>query len=145
MGLVAEEGGVHAFKLDAHGLARVLGELEADIMDVLWSLGRGRVSDVCAALGSDANYKTVMTVMNRLVEKRLLERSRDRRAFVYEPIETRDEFRQRISLCVAEGLVREFGDVAVAQFVHAVRNVEPALLVDLRSQLDGGRMPEALT
>ena len=71
---------VHCYRLDARGPARVLGQLEAEIMECLWLLEQGRVADVCTQLGSKANYKTVMTVMNRLVEKRLLQRSRGREA-----------------------------------------------------------------
>jgi predicted transcriptional regulator len=109
--------------------------MEAEIMDVLWSINGGRVADVCSALGADANYKTVMTVMARLVDKRLLRRHRDRRAYVYCPVETREAFLERVSRCVAEGLVRDFGGVAVAQFVDAVDTVDPALLTQLRALL----------
>ena len=133
--LPTDEGPVHAFKLDTRGLARVLGDLEAEIMDALWRIDGGRVGDVCSALGADANYKTVMTVMNRLVDKRLLRRQRDRRAYVYRPLETREAFLERVSRCVAEGLLRDFGGVAVAQFVDAVDTVDPALFDQLQALL----------
>lgn len=126
---------VHCYRLDARGPARVLGQLEAEIMECLWLLEQGRVADVCAQLGSQANYKTVMTVMNRLVEKRLLQRSRVGRAFTYRPVESRDAFLGRVCLCVAEGLVRDFGDEAVARFVDAVDNVDPSLLCGLQDLL----------
>ena len=104
-------------------------------MDVLWSTGQGRITDVCKALGDDANYKTVMTVTNRLVDKGLLHRSRDSRAYVYRPVESREAFLERVSRRVAEGLVRDFGDLAVAQFVDAVDKVDPALLDRLQDLL----------
>lgn len=127
---------IHSFRLDQEGLARVFGELEAEIMDVLWTSGEGRVSDVCDALGPEANYKTVMTVMNRLVEKRALRRDRASRAFTYRPVESRDAFLERVSRNVAEGLVRDFGGVAVAQFVDAIDTVDPALLAKLRELIE---------
>lgn len=123
---------VQSFKLDQRGLARVFGELEAEIMDAVWKLGEARVSDVCDQLGDSANYKTVMTVMNRLVDKRVLERERESRAFVYTAVESRNAFCKRVSRRVAEGLVRDFGGLAVAQFVDALDEVDPKLMVQLQ-------------
>jgi predicted transcriptional regulator len=117
-----------AFKLDQRGLARVFGELEAEVMDAVWDLGEPSVAEVVARLDGDVHYKTVMTVMNRLVDKQILTRSRVGRAFAYRPVESRSEFLERVSRCVVEGLVRDFGPAAVAQFVDALDAVDPKLL-----------------
>jgi predicted transcriptional regulator len=119
---------LHAYKLDQRGLARVLGGLEAAVMEAVWRLGEARVADVCAELGREANYKTVMTVMNRLVDKRLLVRRRQSRAFAYRAAESREAFLERVSQCVVASLVSDFGDLAVAQFVEELDRVDPALL-----------------
>lgn len=124
-----------SFKLDQRGLARVFGELEAAVMDVIWGLGEASVAEVCQRLSAGANYKTVMTVMNRLVTKRVLRRQRASRAFIYRPVETRAAFEQRLSRQVAEGLVLDFGDLAVAQFVDALSAVDPALLAAFEQRL----------
>ena len=119
---------LHAFKLDQSGLARVFGELEAAIMDALWRRGDGTVADVCADLLEDHNYKTIMTVMNRLVEKGTLKRTRRSRAFVYQPSESRPAFEASLSRQVSMGLVRDYGALALAQFVATVDEVNPELL-----------------
>ncbi len=119
---------VHAFKLDRQGLARVFGALEAEVMEAVWDLGTPTVSELCERLGSAANYKTVMTVMNRLVEKRALGRVRDSRAFRYHAVETRSQFEERVSRQVVQGLLAEFGDLALAHFLNALDAVEPDLL-----------------
>jgi predicted transcriptional regulator len=124
--------GVHAFRLDQRGLACVFGELEAAIMETVWALGEASVADVCHQLPGPANYKTVMTVMNRLVDKRFLTRRRVRRAYAYAPVESRDAFAQRISRRVAEGLVLEFGASAVTEFVAALDAAGPELFGTLR-------------
>lgn len=124
-----------SFKLDQRGLARVFGELEAAVMGVIWGLGEASVAEVCQRLSAGANYKTVMTVMNRLVTKRVLRRQRASRAFIYRPVETRAAFEQRLSRQVAEGLVLDFGDLAVAQFVDALSAVDPALLAAFEQRL----------
>jgi predicted transcriptional regulator len=119
---------VHAFKLDRHGLARVFGALEAEVMDAVWEIGSPTVSEVCDRLGTAANYKTVMTVMNRLVDKHALRRHRDRRAYRYSAAESRATFEERVSRQVVEGLLAEFGDLALAHFLDALDTVEPQLI-----------------
>lgn len=120
------------YKLNRRGLARFFGSLEARVMEVVWKRETATVQEVCAALGKGANYKTVMTVMNRLAEKGLLERNRVSRAFVYSPRVPREEFVHRVSHQIVAGLVSEFGQVAVAQFVDVLDELDPAALETLR-------------
>ena len=122
---------VQTFKLDQRGLARIFGELEAQIMDAIWELREATVQDVCNYLGGDCHYKTVMTVMNRLVDKEVLARRRVSRAFLYSAHEGREEFLKHVSRDVAEGLLRDFGELAIAQFVNAVDAVDPERLAEL--------------
>lgn len=124
--------GIQRYKLEGRGPARVLGELEAAIMEAVWRLGTPTGAEVCAAIGPDANYKTVATVANRLVEKGHLERQRTAgRAFRYRAREDRDAFLQRVSVSVADGLVRDFGHQALARFVEAADTVDPTYLDEL--------------
>ena len=74
---------------------RRLGELEAVIMDVLWSHERAMtVRDVLTALSREPTpaYTTVMTVMDNLHRKTLLRRERAGRAYKYRPSHTRSEY-----------------------------------------------------
>lgn len=138
----AREGSaVRAFRLGGTGLERVLGELETLIMEAVWRAGEASVQDVCDSLGPDHNYKTVMTVMNRLVEKRLLSRHRLSKAFIYSAVEDRQSFMDRVSRGVATGLVRDFGAAAIAQFVDVVDELsreDLALLQELVHRKVGG-------
>jgi predicted transcriptional regulator len=124
---------LQAYKLDQRGLARVFGELEAVLMDAVWCLGEATVAEVCQRLGEEAHYKTVTTVLNRLVTKGALRRQRGVRAFVYRASESRESFEARISREVVESLVRDYGDLAVAQFVDALDAVDPALMAKLEA------------
>lgn len=135
---------IQAFKLDQSGLARVFGELEAQIMDAVWELDEPTVADVCDYLGENYNYKTVMTVMNRLVDKQILSRQRVGRAFSYAPCDTRDAFLAQVSRNVVEGLLEDFGDLAIAQFVSAVDRVDPTQLAELQALIEA-RMNEGCT
>ncbi len=86
---------------------------------------------VCDHLGPDHHYKTVMTVLNRLVDKGVLTRQRRSRAFVYVARQSRDVFLSRVSAAVMGGLVRDFGSLAVAQFVEALDELDPEQLDEL--------------
>ncbi len=55
---------------------RAFGELETQILHIFQGKDRMTVKEVVFALGSQDNYNTVMTVMNRLVEKKQLGRER---------------------------------------------------------------------
>ena len=124
--------GIQRFNLEGSGLTRVLGELAARIMEAVWAGGTVTVKDICAALGPNSHYKTVMTVTNRLVGKGLLVRERTRdRAYVYRAAMGRDEFLTQVTASVASGLVGDFGPQALAQLVEAAEQIDPAYLDEL--------------
>jgi predicted transcriptional regulator len=54
-------------------------------MAALWRLGEAKVDDVRAELSSDLAYTTVHTVLKRLMDRGLVERSADERGLVYRP------------------------------------------------------------
>ncbi len=126
---------VPQFKLNERGLARFFGSLEALIMEQVWAQGKVSVQDVCDQMGQETNYKTVMTVMNRLADKGLLKRKRESRAFVYAASVERDQFISQVSQQVASGLVSEFGDAAVAGFIDVLDTLDPASLEKLEQLL----------
>ncbi|MFZ2488103.1 MAG: BlaI/MecI/CopY family transcriptional regulator, partial [Anaerolineae bacterium] len=82
-------------------------------------------------LGPTYNYKTVMTVLNRLVDKEALTRERVSRAFIYRPRQSREVFLARVSRAIMGGLVRDFGSLAVAQFVETLDEIDPDQLAEL--------------
>lgn len=63
------------------------GELQSQIMPVLWRLGKGTVEQVRGALPTRyrSAYTTVQTVLNRLAERGLLSRERQGNQIVYRP------------------------------------------------------------
>jgi predicted transcriptional regulator len=65
---------------------RPKGELEAEVLSVLWShddaLSPGEVLE---QLGDDLAYTTVMTVLTRLWDKGLVTREQDGRSYAYSP------------------------------------------------------------
>lgn len=61
------------------------GGLQAEVMASIWKLGEATVENVRAQqpAARRSAYTTIQTVMNRLVERGLLTRKREGRAFVY--------------------------------------------------------------
>ncbi|MXW31339.1 MAG: BlaI/MecI/CopY family transcriptional regulator [Chloroflexi bacterium] len=102
-----------------------LGPLETRLMDVAWTAGRSlSVQDVVDRLGG-GNYKTVMTVLNRLVEKEMLARELDGRAYRYHPTHGRDEFLRTAADGLVRGYVEAFGDDAASHLADAARVASP--------------------
>jgi len=55
---------------------RAFGDLELQVLTILKSGERMTVKEVHRALGGNDNYNTIMTVMNRLTEKKQLAREK---------------------------------------------------------------------
>ncbi|HVB39895.1 MAG TPA: BlaI/MecI/CopY family transcriptional regulator [Terriglobales bacterium] len=75
-----------------------LPQLELDCLAVLWALEAAPVSGVharLAARGRPLAYTTVLTVLDRLLRKGAVARTKRGRAFVYTPRLTRAEMRER--------------------------------------------------
>ena len=102
-----------------------LGPLETRLMDVAWSVKRPlSVQDIADRLGG-ANYKTVMTVLNRLVEKEMLTRELDGRAYRYLAAQDRGEFLRAAADGLVRGYVEAFGDDAASHLADAAGEAAP--------------------
>ncbi|WP_155370932.1 BlaI/MecI/CopY family transcriptional regulator [Catellatospora vulcania] len=72
---------------DSDGRRRASGELEGQVMNVLWATGRAMTpAEVQARLDPAPAYNTVQTILIRLVDKELVRRNRAGRAHAYEPV-----------------------------------------------------------
>lgn len=97
---------------------RVLGPQELQIMKVIWDRERATVRDVYQALleRRQIAYTTVMTMMNILEQKGFLRKTAgEDRAFVYEPIQSRQKVMRAM---VNEFVERVFGGAANPLMVH---------------------------
>jgi predicted transcriptional regulator len=113
--------------------ANVLGPLEAEVMEIMWDVGAAlSVREVLVRLNAnrreDLAYTTAMTVLSRLAEKEILKRRRDGRGFVYEAAVSDP------AEIAVRGVMRDFGDSALAHFVDEAR-ADPDTLRRLRGLL----------
>src|SRR5438105_7972025 len=104
-----------------------LGKLERQVLDEAWRRGELSVRDVYLAFEERIAYTTLMTTLDRLFRKQILNRRKDGRAFFYSPAVSREEF---------EHGIRE--DVIDSLLGHGAEGVQPVLacIVDTVSERD---------
>jgi len=71
-----------------------LGPLEQQVLQALWSRGNATVRELLEDKNITQAYTTVMTTLDRLYKKKLLDRVSEGRAFRYSPRQTAEELRQ---------------------------------------------------
>lgn len=74
---------LRGFKRLSEAVLESLGDLERQVLERVRINGEANVATVCACLDRDYAYTTVMTTLDRLYKKGLLERRKDGRAFLY--------------------------------------------------------------
>jgi len=112
---------------------RYLGSLESQVMDFFWRTESGTVRDVVEHLERNRPvvYNTVLTVMSRLTNKGLLSRDLRGRTYLYHAARSREEFLGEMSGQIVDDLLKDFGDVAIAQFLSRMEQVAPGKLAAL--------------
>ena len=115
-----------------------LGEREREVLEVLWIEGSATVQQVANGLKTALAYTTVMTTLDRLYKKGLLQRKKLDRAFVYRPTLSKNDLeRGRAS----EMVRRLFSgsainqDAALSCLVEAVQSYDTALLQRLEDKV----------
>jgi predicted transcriptional regulator len=123
------------------GGVRGFGELEAAIMDRVWSAGRPVVvREICDGLRPERQpvYNTVLTVVEILYRKGWLTREKDGRAYRYQATASREDY--------TAGLMGEAFDAStdrLATLRRFVQRIDPAEADELRAMLDEARRDEA--
>ncbi|MGI9953250.1 BlaI/MecI/CopY family transcriptional regulator [Moorellaceae bacterium AZ2] len=129
---------IGSFKLAGQGIGRVLGSLEAEIMEIIWANGMEiTIREVWEKLGLKrrVSFNTVMTVMNRLVSKGLLHREAGADCYHFRPVQDRSSFVAEIAREVARGLVQDFGLDAIGPLVEALEEAPPEYMAALEDLL----------
>ena len=107
----------------------------------MWESGSASVREVheCLSEQRDIAYTTVMTVMSRLTEKGLLQRTQVGRAYLYSPVETRDAFCTNIVRRVLDGFFGGAGRPVLAHFVENLTEADSAELDSLAQVIEEKR------
>jgi predicted transcriptional regulator len=62
---------------------RMFGELELQVMNVLWEKKEASVFDVVNSIGKKVAYTTILTVLSRMYSKGMVDRSKTGKNYVY--------------------------------------------------------------
>ena len=99
-------------------------------MEELWSQEEATVRAVMDALNRRTRkkraYTTYMTIMARLHKKGVLDRRREGKTDIYVPMLDREEFMAARARSEVDGLVAQYGDVALSHFARQVADLDPA-------------------
>ena len=114
------------------------GELE--VLKVLWARGASTVREVMQELNHSQKraYTSVMSLLNVMVDKRLLKREPRGRAFVYSP---RVQQKPTLGGMVGDLMERAFGGSPEQLVLHALEQTDPspAELDEIRRLIDAYR------
>jgi predicted transcriptional regulator len=100
-----------------------LGHLETKVMEIVWKRGESNVRDVVDRLTRPLAYTTVMTTLDRLYKKGMLERRKEERAFLYLARLTRTEWELKRA------------DTLISCLVEAAGPQDAALLDNLENRI----------
>ncbi len=121
-------------RLSAAGLAKVLGDLEARVLRVVWMLDKPSTArSVHERVTREHNVAllTVITVLNKLVAKGLLARAKHDDLYHYEARLSETEFRALASQRVVNGILSLGPQAVAASLVDAIAEHDPAQLAEL--------------
>lgn len=127
---------VHNYKLNEQGLKHFFGPLEAQIMEIVWGSPHITIKEVQQKLEEELNFNTVMTVMNRLVEKGHLQKQCKGRSTQYLPIQSKEEFLHAQTKAMTKELMGEFADLVVVHMLDDLDQVDLKLIHQLEDRLN---------
>lgn len=140
-----EESPVKGIRIrpEQDGLRTSLFDLEAEIMETVWSRGWeefavGAVHEAIEAVRPIA-YTTVMTTVARLHDKGLLTRHKDGRRYVYRSKLSRAAFIEKMTRDVLESLPPVGQETAIALLVERVAEADEAALDHLEALIHARR------
>lgn len=131
---------VDGLRAEVAMLARGFGDLEAAVMNKIWDRRAAvTVRDIFDDLSRDRQiaYTTVLSTMDNLHRKRWLERERDGKAYVYQPVMSREERSARLMREAME--TGGDADAVLAFFVEQMSPDESAQLKAVIRRVSGRR------
>jgi len=119
-----------------------LGTLEFELMEILWPSGESTVRDVVQKLTRPLAYTTVMTTLDRLFKKGLLNRHKPDRAFVYSAQLSRQEWERHRAGNLVSGFLsgpHPSRELLLSCFLDAVGEHDASLLDELEKKVRSRR------
>lgn len=118
-----------------------LGPLEAHLLRALWNRQSATVRELLSQGDLDVAYTTVMTTLDRLYKKQLLDRVIEGRAFRYVPRHTPEEFQRAAATDAIHQLLasNKTSSLPLSCFVEAITDHDAKLLDELQEIVERKR------
>jgi len=118
-----------------------LGPLEQQLLEALWLRGSTTVRELLDEGSVELAYTTVMTTLDRLYKKKILDRVPEGRAFRYSPRYTKEELERAAAGETIHQLLGSGGapSLPLSYLVEAVSDHDVRLLDELQQVLDRKR------
>lgn len=121
--------------LDGKGFEKVLGELETKIMEIAWQedfVSVRMVRDSLEKSHKDLSFNSVMTIMNRLVDKDLLTKKVKAGINVYSAKVTKKEFSKSVAKNIFTSLLKDPSFFGAAGFAELASDLDKDILDKLK-------------
>jgi predicted transcriptional regulator len=116
-----------------------LGPLEQKILSVVWNSSQHctvtHVLEVLQADDKQLAYTTVMTILNRLVEKGYLSREKHGRSFSYHSKNQGNSFLKQLIRSTITNFAQTFGEEAISAFAQEASQLSTDHKRDLQQNL----------
>jgi BlaI family transcriptional regulator, penicillinase repressor len=139
-GIIANMSGGKARRGSGDGLSSFFGPLELSVLEVLWELGAEASVRGLQPRFPGVAYTTLMTTLDRLYKKRVLVRRKSGRAYLYSPVQSREELEGGLAtdaLAAIVGSLSTPGSIRplLSSFLEAMSRRDELLLDELEELL----------
>ena len=115
------------------------GDLEEKIMEILWEKKEATVRQIKDELSKDKEnyaYTTIMTIMDRLYKKGILDRRKEGKGYIYFPRVSKEEFEKLVTEKVISDIVKAHPETAIAAFGGVIEELSEDEIKKLKEMID---------
>ena len=104
---------------------RVLGELEQQVMNIVWKLNGCSIKKVVIEIKRKKKiaYTTVATILQRLFYKELVNRKVTKQGYWYFPRISRESYIKNLATSFLRKMTYTFGDIAITSFAESLESL----------------------
>ncbi|OGK20936.1 hypothetical protein A2866_00265 [Candidatus Roizmanbacteria bacterium RIFCSPHIGHO2_01_FULL_39_8] len=104
---------------------RVLGDLEQQVMNIVWKCNGCSVRDVVIEIKKKKKiaYTTVATILQRLFDKKVVDRKVQKKGYWYFPRISKESYIKTLAKSFLQKMTHSFGDVAIASFAESLESL----------------------
>ncbi|MGQ9618936.1 MAG: BlaI/MecI/CopY family transcriptional regulator [Candidatus Aminicenantia bacterium] len=98
------------------GIKLIFGELESEIMEILWEKGEAKGKEINQQLKRNIAYTTVLTVLERLRKKGFVEKRKEGRTFIFSPQIKKENFEAFLTKQLIKSAINISPELAISTF-----------------------------